>query len=439
MRDNWLDEHVGDEASVRPGFEADLADALHAAWHAPENARELKFARGGRRRAGLVAVWASVAAAALIVGVIALTGDDGKPQVTGSTSDLPSVAPTTSTPLTVTEPPSSTSGPATSVSGGSQVSLPVARTPEQQTVLDYLVALAESRWDDAAKLLGEGGLEWEGRADLRPLTGTDGALNDLPAALRDWCASPAVCQVPTSLATSGNAVVSTFVVDGVSLATVFTGGTFEGSPLVRGLPLRLPPPGVSLADTVPCPADGSDRSVYADLDGDGWDELVTLTIPTRTVTACGTTLAVSPLVVDGSVAADTPVQLAVVPGSAIGEAGDRLLVTFDSPDGFTTVIVAQDGRLAVWGSTMERMTERTSLGCTDVDGDGTAELVAYTFQYVGGSDLSNSTALDWRATELLPHGGLGPTSSGSLPLPAQEQQAFRIIAGYCGNLPLQTG
>lgn len=447
MREHWLDDHVGDEASVRPEFEAELAEALHERWHTPDHPRELQPAPGGRRpRGAIVAVWGSVAAAALVVGVIALTNDDAKPHVTGSTSDVPtsmpstSVAPTTSMPLTVTEPPSSVPG------DGEQISLPVAHTPEQQTVLDYLVALAESRWDDAAKLLGEGGLEWEGRADLRPLFGTDGTLPNLPAALRDWCASPALCQVPTSLATSGYDVVATFAVEGVSRASLFTGGTFEGSPLVRGLPLRLPP-GVSLADTVECPTDGVDRTVYADLDGDGWAEVVDMIADTGStsgtgvqIVACGTTLAVAPLGAESSVGTDSPVQMFVLPGSALDERRDHVLLTYPAPEGSASIVIADDQRLFASGHyPYLDFTSLSSLGCADASGDGTDELVLYTYRYVGGSDLSNSTALEWEATELLEGGGAGGTYSGSFALPAQEQQAFRVIAGYCGNLPIQTG
>ncbi len=453
MREHWLDTHVGDEASVRPEFEAELAEALHERWHAPDRPRELQPAPGGRRsRGAVVAVWGSVAAAVLVVGVIALTSDEAKPHVTGSTSDVPTTpvnsvpdssvpstsdAPTTSMPLTLTDPPSSAPGE------GEQVALPVAHTPEEQTVLDYLVALAESRWDDAAKLLGEGGLEWESRADLRPLTGTDDALNDLPAALRDWCASPALCTIPTSLATSGYDVVATFTADGVTRTSLFTGGTFEGAPLVRGLPLRLPQLGVSLAETVPCPVDDVVSSVYADLDVDGWDEVVTLTRPpgsdTLTVSVCGTLLTVAPFVGTVTGLPDSPSRLFALSGGMLGTRADELVLTSDSIHGYSGRILAVvEFRLLETGQSVDQtMLAGTSYGCTDVDGDGIGELATYTYRYVG--DPSNPTALEWEATELLEGGGTGATSSGSFALPAQEQQAFRIIAGYCGNLPIQTG
>ena len=61
------------------------------------------------------------------------------------------------------------------------------RPRKRRSLQDYLTALADGRYADAAVLLNEGGLEPERRADLRPLFTEYGDIDDLPARLQSWC------------------------------------------------------------------------------------------------------------------------------------------------------------------------------------------------------------------------------------------------------------
>jgi hypothetical protein len=81
----------------------------------------------------------------------------------------------------------------------------------------------------------------------------------------------------------------------------------------------------------------------------------------------------------------------------------------------------------------------TSFGCLNLDGDGVRDLVDFTYQYVGGTDLSNSTALTYEARIIGPLGPTGPSVAGTLALPANETQAFHVIAPYCEPVQVQTG
>lgn len=445
MRDNWLHDHLGDEARPTARFEAALADTLHAAWADPQGSMTVSPRQPTAPRRNL-RPWMAVAAAVAVFGAggIYLATDGGKPQITGDSS-VTTLAPSTSVELTAG--PTSTATPtttSTTVIPTTAPEPPVAATPEEQTVLDYLTALAEGRYNDAAKLLGEGGLSWEERADLRPLVGEDGSLTDLPTALRAWCEQPAMCRIPSDLTTSPlqGRVAATFTIGGVKRSSIFVVGTFEGSPLVTGLPLRLPPPDLSLAETTECPLE-IEPTLYADLDGDGWDELV-IDVPYEplghVVLVCGTQL--------------HPPQL-IIPSS-----DDFLLWTLDiEDDGRDELLTGEVENDAISASVIEwngsvlrgtgqevarsnpvDATPGTSFGCEDLAGAGRS-LVRYAYQYEGGTDLSNSTALTFTRTILDDDGTVNsiPLPTGRYELPAQEQEAFRLIAGYCGNLPVQTG
>lgn len=444
MPDRWIDEHVGDEARLRPGFETELEATLRAAWKSPGAVVAPVVVRRPSR--GLrVAIWSTAAAAVLIGGAVMLTRDD-RSSITPQTDDVT----TPSTAIDTTTPPASveTTEPATTepTSTGPATTIPadpvIAHTPDEQTVLDYLTALADGRYDDAAKLLGEGGLEWTGRADLRPLFSPDGTLTDLPAALQAWCERPALCRAPVELTTDNGHVIATFSVGGQFRSTVFVGGTFEGSPLVRGLPLLLRPGGGSVNDVGLCRTSNVQDVVLADLDGDGWKETVVVTRSADNLTVmidvCGTTLRVPQY--------STPsVNDLLIFTLDVGLDGtDELLTGGSSVDTFFGSVLRWDGSNLV--ETGQQVTlspphdgqPGTSFGCLPING---GSLVQYTYQYEGGTDLSNSTALSYSTIVLNPDGSVNPIPmpAGRFELPAQAEEAFRLIAGYCGNLPVQTG
>lgn len=399
-------------------------------------------------------IWAAAAAVVLAGGVLVLT-QQGKSHITSSTgvaTGAPGSSASASTAPPSTVPPSTALPPTTSVSKTEpaiSVTLPVAvaATPQEQAVLDYLTALAERRYDDAALLLGQGGLELEARADLRPLFDPSGALPSLADGLKEWCESPAMCQLPTNLTTADNRVVATFAIDGVERSTVFVGATFEGAPLVQGLPLRLPPVGASIADTVECPTSNIVDTAFADLDGDGWPETITLVHDIAdgpngppSLHVCGTTLVVRPFTFTGpSPGAAAPSQVFALDIEDDGKF--ELMVADFDPDAFHGGMLTLAGDR--FGDTAQRVTLSSlagaSFGCVDGDGDGTRDLVSFTYEYVGGSDLSNSTSMSYVGTILLPGGQPGATVTGTFELPAQEKIAFDLIAGYCGALPVQTG
>lgn len=444
MPDRWIDDHVGDEARLRPGFDSELDATLRAAWKSP-GAVVAPVAAGRPSRGLRVAIWSAAAAVVLIGGAVMLTRDD-RSSITPQTDDVttPSTAIDTTTPPasvdttgpTSTEP--ATTPPSTTIAAGPVV----AHNESEQIVLDYLTALADGRYDEAAKLLGEGGLEWTGRADLRPLFSPDGTLTDLPAALQAWCEQPALCQVPVELATDNSRVIATFSVGGQFRSTIFTGGTFEGSPLVHGLPLRLPPAGISLDDVTLCRTSNVQDVVLADLDGDGWKETVVATRSADNLTVmidvCGTTLRVP----EYSIPSINDLLIFTLDVGLDGT--DELFTGGSSVDTFFGSVMRWDGSNLV--ETGQQVTlspphdgqPGTSFGCLPING---GSLVQYTYQYEGGTDLSNSTALSYSTIVLNPDGSVNPIPmpAGRFELPAQEEEAFRLIAGYCGNLPVQTG
>ncbi|MFM2071328.1 MAG: hypothetical protein RLZZ623_1591, partial [Actinomycetota bacterium] len=316
-------------------------------------------------------------------------------------------------------------------------------TPEETSVLQYLTALADARYDDAAALIGQGGLELENRADLRPLLDNQGALPSLADSLKSWCES-AMCRRPSAMHTDGSRVVADFMIDGVARSSTFVGATFEGSPLVMGLPLQLPPAGISMGDTVACPTANIERTLFADLNGDGWLELLTLQTadgggaPFR-VTACGTTLVMHPFEVPDN--AQPLMYTLDIEGDGTSE---LLLGGYVDPIWKASVYRLEGDTLTATGQSVQQAPPLdtptgTSFGCLDLDGDGTRDLVGFTYQYVGGTDLSNSTALTYDARIIRADGPNGPSTAGTLALPANETQAFHVIAPYCEPVQVQTG
>ncbi len=436
MRDRWLDEHVGGEAMVRPEFEASLGETLQTAWRQPSGSVAARRPTGPSRRTQVL-IWAAAAAVLLVGGALVLT-KTGKSAITSNTDDVrvpPTVLLVTTLPARTTVNRATTDVPPTSLPATSVAPTVVATSAEQQTVLDYMTALSDERYDDAAKLLGEGGLSLEDRSDLRPFLNIDGLIPDLAGSLKTWCAA-ALCQLPAALTSVDSRVVATFAVDGVERTTTFGAGTFEASPSVVGLPLQLPS-GASLADTVHCPTEKVDDTAYADLDGDGWYETVTL-MKTPDVGfllfACGTTLDQPVFTVPLSEATAVG-QPRVFPIDIEGDGTDELLIATFDLDGFTaSVVTFSEGTLALLDRTVSiSAAGRQSFGCVDLNGDGVRDLVEYTYSFVGGTDISNSGALDY-TTSLD-----GIRTTGSLALPAQEVEAFRLIAGYCGNFATHTG
>ncbi len=452
MRDRWLEDHVGGEAFVRPEFESSLGETLQTAWQQPGVPTVAPSSSGPSRRTQVL-IWASAAAVLLIGGAIVVT-QTGKSTVTSSTSDVTvpvttAVVPDTTTLDTTAEttaPPETAA--TTSLAPTTVPPVVVAATAEQQTVLDYFIALSEQRYEDAAKLLGEGGLSWGDRSDLRPFLNADGQIPNLAESLKAWCKS-ALCQLPTALSGDGSQVTATFSIDGVERSTTFVGATFEGYPLVYGLPLQLPP-GASLADTVQCPTESVTDTAYADLDGDGWHETLVL-VPGpdngNIVSVCGSALEVPEYAWPLSEAVGAAVRRLLpldIEGDGRDEflAGEYLLSPEQSGE-FIALRVLSLGAIgleSIHGSIGLNpaaglyVDKPTSFGCVDLDGDGVRDLVSYKYSFVGGTDISNSTALEYEA-----FGDADASMVGQLALPAQADEAFRLISGYCGNLPTQTG
>lgn len=329
----------------------------------------------------------------------------------------------------------------------------IAKAKAESTLLEipaepvkrYVVRLAEGDYLGAAQLLGEGGLEPEARADLRPLFDPEFGLlpgqvttEALAAALERWCAQ-ALCVSPVDLQVVDgfNRAAVTFDVGGVRRTSTFVGSSFEGQPMVEGLPLQLPA-GADLAATVECPISGGferGQQTWADLDGDGWWELLVAQmiasaddesgVVTYRVTACGTTTRVEPLEITGD-------GLAIYPLNPMRSGPDTLLIGFleGYPNG--TMYQFDGARIAPLANTRWDLGpplvgfEQMSVGCADLAGDGNVVIVNYTFTETDGQlrYTARSAIVD------------GATAEGQLA--SDSDEAARIRLGSCHDLPVRT-
>ena len=393
--------------------------------------------------------WLAVAAAVILVigGIVAIAwsqaDDDATPVATTQPPPLPTPPPTTvvtstpgsTSPVTVTVPETTvpqtveSTSTTTSTSTTATTSTTVPPTPEQAQLQDYLEALAEGRYDVAALLLREGGLEYERRSDVRPLFTEFGNVTtaNLSALLVSWCEDVTLCTAPDAPPVDiGGYWLATWTTDDGVLTGYFRSGSFEGSPSVSGLPPRLPS-----APVVVCPANDVELVREADLDGDGAPEgLVVSRNNGLFVHACNTALSIPALELEPM---DNVVAGILQPASdpaatlLIGESGES------SVCGATYRMAASAGALikvgweGCWGANTG-----VSIGCRDVDGQ--SMIVDYRYSFVGGDRLDNSTAID---VDVLSLDG-APLDSFSLALPDQIEEAFQIIEPHCNGLPVMT-
>jgi hypothetical protein len=421
-----MDQHMGAEGEPRPGFEDALANDLRREW------------RGGANPRWRIALWGA-AAAALLVGVIAVATRDGDRTVTPVDTTTPDTAlPDTSDveETTATAPETSTvDTPETLPDPNDDGDVSLTAT------VDYLDALASGDYLTAATLLGRGGLEWEARADLRPLYRPEYGLvpgesstEALAAALELWC-NRSSCVQPASVGEWGfGDMRAVFEVGGIERVAMFVGYVDEGLPAVQGLPLQQPP----AYDWVTCPDDGVMRQAWADLDGDGWmEQLVVRRLDdsgTNTLSVCGTALRVEELeIVDGE-------GLWVYAVNPEDEGDDMLLIGSVPPFVSGTVYRLEGGRMEATDGTfgfIQPMADEPgrSTGCRDLDDDGVSELVNTLYRYLGGVDQTDATGL---LTETSPvEGGEGVTTIYDMV--ADADAAYAAIIGMCHGLPVATG
>lgn len=419
-----------------------IRDAVHELVSAAPPPKPLPMggtSAGGRYR------WLAVAAAAILVigGIVAIAwsraDDEATPAATTQPSPVPTPpasvvtsAPAPTNPVTVTGPPttapttieSTTTTTSTTTTSTSTTTVPP--TPEQAQLLDYLAALAEGRYADAARVLNEGGLEPERRADLRPLFTEYGDIDDLAARLQSWC-QHAMCVPPkTTPQDVGNYWMTTW---GDGFTGYFRVGAFEGAPSVHGLPPRRPP-----GDFTSCPDSGVDAVREGDLDGDGNPETLVVShdesATQRTLRACNTALAIPPLELEpGSPLAIGVLQPTSDPAATllIGEPDEAGVCAKTYRMAMSAHALIEVGWDGCWG-----LGTGTSIGCRDVDGQST--IVAYQYSYVGGDALDNSTAMN---IDVLSLDGV-PLDSFSLTLPDQIDAALQIVEPYCNGLPVMT-
>jgi hypothetical protein len=324
-----------------------------------------------------------------------------------------------------------------------------------EPVKRYVVRLADGDWLGAAQLLAEGGLEPEARADLRPLFAPEFGLvpgsvttETLAAALERWCAQ-ALCLSPVDLQVVDgfNRAAVTYDVGGVRRTSMFVGGSFEGRPTVEGLPLQLPT-GADLAATVECPTDVVMRTSWADVDGDGWwEQIVVQSFDVEgsemgggrnVVTVCGTDVKVQPLeLIDGE-------GIWVYAVNPDREGPDDLLIGSvpPFPAGSIYQYVDVDGVLADTGATFGFIgltgSPGDSMGCEDLDSNGAQELVRYRYEFIGGTDVSNSVALQYDVSRVF-----GEATPNRITIdfpndPGSVANAAEVVAGYCHGLPIRT-
>jgi hypothetical protein len=280
---------------------------------------------------------------------------------------------------------------------------------------------------------------------MRPLFDEDGQLPSLPNALRQWCLFEGVCQRPMAITTVGFRVAATFAIDGVERSTLFRSGSFEGQASVAGLPLRFRRDH-SFADTVPCPTEDVVDEAYADVDGDGYEELVLVTEEDRGwyVVVCGTSLVVEPYgYIDPSGAGQERVDATDID---LDGRDELILTRFNEAQAQLNggVVVLDGNRPVATGQMLSQRPpaaigeEGTSFACVD-EPDGSRRFLSFTYRYIGGTDLSNSTSMEYTGIERRGDVQIGEPMTGSFTLPAELDAAFHIVGAYCGPLPILTG
>jgi len=437
--ERWLDGHTGDETRARVGFEDELGDRLRGAWRGqPEATVGPPDADPGQRRLGIVlALVACVLVLAFVA--LAITRDSrhhtvGVPTSVVSESSTTAVRPTTTassttstggfTPTTLPSGPSTTRDP--------NVPIAVPADADQQAVFDYLTALSQQRWADAATSL-RGSIDDRDRADLRPIFSD---LPDVALGLRRWCAEGGACQQPSGLDTPHPGWVSAgYVVDGRKLMQWFQVSTFEGKTTVRGLPIKVPA-GADVNQVVQCQVQHPVSVVPADLNGDGWYEQV-IVDDKGVISVCDTTLKAPPLTVTSPFG--SPVN--AYPIDVRGDGYDQLFIGSTFPDGF-------EGRLYAYlsprgqytfGKTVDVSTVMgRTVGCIDVSGDGKRDFVAISFSFVGGTNADNSSAVKYFASGAEP-ADVPPGMFSNPGLAVHSAAAVRLIGGYCGDRLIMTG
>jgi hypothetical protein len=300
---------------------------------------------------------------------------------------------------------------------------------DQRAVFDYLTALSQQRWADAATSL-RGSIADTDRADLRPIFSD---LPDVALGLRRWCADGGACQQPSALDTPQPGWVSAaYRLRGRKLMQWFQVSTFEGKTTVRGLPIKVPA-GVDVNQVVQCEVAKPVSVVPADLNGDGWYEQV-IVDQSRTVHVCDTTLSVAPL----TIAPTAGGVIAVYPVDVAGNGVDRLIIGFQHGDGFQGgLYVINVNSLQMQADVYTSGLTSTTLGCQTFNGPDRA-LAEVKWQFEGGTTQATATGVAFAYTPIWPldqHGVLADSSPG---FPPTSPVAVAIMNGTCGDRPIFT-
>lgn len=445
MPEQWMYDVMGDEARPRPGYEDELANELQREW------------RGSRTPWRAIA-W-SAAAAALLIGVVAVVAQDDNKQIAPADT-VPTVATTqpqpTVTPAPTTTPDTTATTDATTPTTGPGQSTTIY-TADMTGVELYLASLANRDYDAAAQLLNEGGLSLEDRADIRPLFRPEfglvaGQTNRaaVAAALEKWCAR-ALC-VPASELTRVNdrfiSAMFSYEFD-TPVTTLFTEYVFEGQEGVTGLPPLMPPTGYAQGlSIVECPRDAAvDRVAWADLDGDGWlEQLVGRSIGDAgdpedgvrnyVINTCGTELQVAPFEITGD-------GLAIYPVNAGVDGADTLLIGFleGAPNGGVYVFDGQaivplqgfDGP-ATWAMFPPIASDPAeSVGCAVLVDGQPPVLVNRYYGLTGSFELTTASSMDLTTVDML----TGYTTEETFDLPGQLNDATEALMSNCNGLPVR--
>jgi hypothetical protein len=327
---------------------------------------------------------------------------------------------------------------------------PTTAVTDEQTVRDYLSALAVGHYDTAAQLLASGSITDDERGDLRPLfhsfpdlVDDQNQIGDLAAALRRWCQGPGLCAPPDEIVHDGDGFwVATYRAYGGSTLTAYlAAGVEEGRANVRGLPPRRS----STAEIIPCPDRDVRTSVEADLDGDNVIETVTITQPegsiTATLSVCNTPTRVTALTVD---VGKYP-SLFVVDDRDDGT--DEVLLANNGDDALGVRILSLDaGRLGgTDGPTYTRSYpphptgtpgQRTSFGCETID--GSERFVAYAYRLIDGDSFDSAARIDIDVLANPTDPATAALRHLTYQLPGQLDEATRVQAPRCAGFPLIT-